>query len=350
MMVEDIIKLLYFYIFVFSCLGFAVLLKREFKKGLLLLLILSCCLGGRLLWKYSSLRYYSVLLFGGIFLSSYGIDFVLRKCSHIYLKKSFFILFLLTLLFIHSIKCFSGFNDKYISDLQETVNNNRIDSHNTFWIIRKEFLRLSNTHYDSIHKQIKILDDPDKTTNIFLEHCYYSNNVFFILSENKSSFLSPHERFQLNHFSFQYKKTGHFISNKKHNKFISIYQYTPEYPVPEIKLPPYLEHAVLKAYVPEYNAFIYHLHDKIVWLIKSPVNPKTEAIYHLYTDHPELLPPARRSFTFDNLGFSLNKTNEKDQIGDYHIFEKNIPSEYPILFFRTGFNTGGKAVWRIFAL
>ncbi len=109
-----------------------------------------------------------------------------------------------------------------------------------------------------------------------------------------------------------------------------------------------VEKGVLKAFVPEYEVYVYQCNDVLYWLIGTPVDKRTEIIFHLHTNEPEKLPDLRRKYKFANLGFRSGAKNEitkKMRCGKYRVFERTLPSEYNITSVTVGFNTSGTITW-----
>lgn len=115
---------------------------------------------------------------------------------------------------------------------------------------------------------------------------------------------------------------------------------------PDIGIP---DNAVLKAYSPDYDTFVYELDGKIIWLIGMELDANTEVIYLIYTDEPEHLPEKRLQYKFDNRGFRAKENewakNELLGINHYRVFEQEIPTEYNVTAIVVGFNTEGTITW-----
>ena len=116
--------------------------------------------------------------------------------------------------------------------------------------------------------------------------------------------------------------------------------------IPVIKGLP--ESAVLKAWNEEYDTLVYQEGDRLLWLIGTEIDKKTEVIYHIHTDEPENLPEKRVPYGFDNRGFRAGAEradNEMTSIDHYRVFEKEIPEEYNVTAVVVGFNTDGIVTW-----
>ena len=116
--------------------------------------------------------------------------------------------------------------------------------------------------------------------------------------------------------------------------------------IPVIKGLP--ERAVLKGWNEEYDTLVYQEGDRLLWLIGTEIDKKTEVIYHIHTDEPEKLPEKRVPYGFDNRGFRAGTEradNEMTSIDHYRVFEKEIPEEYHVTAIVVGFNTDGAITW-----
>lgn len=102
---------------------------------------------------------------------------------------------------------------------------------------------------------------------------------------------------------------------------------------------------ILKAYSQEYDTYIYQDGDRLVWYIGYDIEPATEIIYHIYTNDGSLLPSDRIQYGFDNRGFRPTGNNELAGVDGYRVFEKEIPTEYPITSITVGFNPGSGVTW-----
>ena len=71
--------------------------------------------------------------------------------------------------------------------------------------------------------------------------------------------------------------------------------------------------------------------------------------YHIHTDSPNLLPKRFIESGFENLSFipGVNCV-ELPSFGHYRVFERKIPTAYPITNIRVGFEVHGTITWRFF--
>ena len=106
------------------------------------------------------------------------------------------------------------------------------------------------------------------------------------------------------------------------------------------------ETAILKAYCPEYDTFVYQNGNQLLWLIGwEELDSSTEIIYHLHTNESGKLPENRVQYKFDNRGFRVETDKEIDGIGHYRVFENTIPTDYNVTAIVVGFNTEGTILW-----
>ena len=115
--------------------------------------------------------------------------------------------------------------------------------------------------------------------------------------------------------------------------------------IPVIKGLP--ESAVLKAWNEEYDTLVYQDGDRLLWLIGTEIDKKTEVIFLIQTNEKKL-PERRVQYGFDNRGFRVGTErveNELEGIDHYRVFEKEIPDEYNVTAVVVGFNTDGTITW-----
>lgn len=116
--------------------------------------------------------------------------------------------------------------------------------------------------------------------------------------------------------------------------------------IPVIKGLP--ESAVLKAWNEEYDTLVYQDGDRLLWLIGTEIDKKTEVIFLIQTNEKEKLSERRVQYGFDNRGFRVGPEkaeNELESIDHYRVFEKEIPEEYNVTAVVVGFNTDGIVTW-----
>ena len=177
----------------------------------------------------------------------------------------------------------------------------------------------------------------------------YSDSFFFFSRNTKKN--NPHVVVPQK-TSSSFREVGHFHTNNKTGIF-SIYHHTKTIPdllketnetdIPEIK--DIVERGILKAYEPQYDTYVFQVEQELIWLIGCDISPGIEIVYNLSTDSPELLPPKRIQYGFDNKCFVVQSTNDIKRVGRFIIFRKDIPVEYPIKTIKVGFNLEKKDIW-----
>lgn len=106
-----------------------------------------------------------------------------------------------------------------------------------------------------------------------------------------------------------------------------------------------MNEGILKVYQPDFDVYIFQIDNKLLWFVGTDVDKTTEIIYQIHTTRPDLLPEERIKHGFDNRGFRPNPGSESGYFGKYRLFEREIPSEYPITDVYVGFNTSGTVTW-----
>ena len=87
-------------------------------------------------------------------------------------------------------------------------------------------------------------------------------------------------------------------------------------PEPEVtgtNLQKIVRNGFLKACAPDFKVYVYQYDCKLYWLIGTPIDKRTEIIFHLHTNEPDKLPIHRIKYKFDNRGFRAGGSNEITQ-------------------------------------
>lgn len=342
-MINALLKSLYFYEIVFTIFGVLLILESKKLKYILVILAFFGAIAWRSFSSSTSSRYFCLIIFAGTFFTAYGINAIIATK---YKKQSGIIILplIIALFCIHTPKVFSGFRNNYILDLQESLKRINIKNReNDICIFEKEYNRLN---LQEAKRKIGLIptDMGEKTIDIdsiYLKYSSLANSLFIVIPEKTNE-----ERWSFSERN-RFRKIERHITSYNHDRSVSIIRYFP--PRPDINIESIFENAQLKAYVPEYDTFIYHEKGHLIWLIGGVVDEKTEIIYHAYTNIPVLLPAHRVQYGFDNLGFHINdKQFERDHIGHYRVFIRDISPAYPVSFFRAGFKRGDMFIWRTF--
>ena len=348
-MLGELTKTLLYYVGGLSCLGVCLLFKRNFKRALVFSAFLFLCIFWRSFIRLTSSRYYSIILLYGIVLSVYFANAFIHAFHSKTAKHLVIFFFLATPFILHLILLFHSFRNTYIFDLQDSIKKTALNAPQyDIWVYKKEFNRLG---YDLLqikkNNYFEFISSPNNLTNDFLQCSYFNTKTYYVISES-SSVQSPFSE-QYSHY-YKKIKIEHHNTNHNHSNFVSIYEFLSFNPLPQIDISKRFNSPIIKAFIPEYDAYIFQDGRKLFWLIGADIDRRTEIIFHIHTDRPELLPESRKKSGFDNRGFRVGYACERDRIGKYRVFEKDIPSEYPITCFRVGFNTEGAVVSRTFQL
>lgn len=340
-MIDALIKTLYYYEFLLATIGVLIILKSK-NIGLISIVV---AVFFSIVWRsytYTiSSRYFCIIIFACFFFIAYGIKRLAYKKRT---KKTIILVLIACLFSIHIPKVFLSFRNTYISDVQESIRRINIkNSEDDICIIEKEYARLKIAE---AKREIGLI--PFETDNeiydlndIYLKFSSLANKLYIVISEKNKK---RHD----NIFNEKkYRTIEQFITGFNHDKHLSVIEYYP--PTPNLNMNVSFKGARLKAYVPEYDTFIYYLNNRLIWLIGGDIEEKTEIIYHAYTNYPALLPASRVKYGFDNMGFYItDQKYEQDSIGKYRVFIRDIPNSYPISYFRAGFKKGDIFIWRKF--
>ena len=301
----------------------------------------------------NSSRYYSFFIVIGLYLATYAINCILSFAKHYNRTKSCFAIITAIVLLVHILKLFLSFNNIYIIDLQDKRKEISLHDPSAFICIDdKEFNRISDGAEDS-NKRLKEIPSSSSLIDYCIKNNLFGRNAFYFVAEKNNATRSFLKKRIANDF-IQIRETEHFITDRNHSKAISVYSMPQFNPSPDIPTSSFSYNAVLKSYIPEFDAFIYHnpQENKLIWLIGSFIDRNTKIIFQPHTDKKSLLPESRIQYGFDNRDFRHGDECEKEQLGKYRIFEKDIPMEYPITFIRCGFLPNGeeKAIERFLTI
>lgn len=240
---------------------------------------------------------------------------------------------------------FLSFNNLYIQDAKEEIDlllSN--DDNNSVMITKKEFYRLKKKNRKNQFVLDSILSNSNNLVD-YLRQQKPSNKSIYVIDyckqKNEPSFVF------INQFDlFSIKQICSLITSAQKSKRLSFYKIDSKLPKDTVKIQNWLkDNASLESYSPLYNTYVFRSSKKIYWFIGFPIDDKTEIVYHLYTNEPNLLPENRIKYGFDHRGFHKNKNNYKE-FDSYIVFEKEIPEDYPIERIIVGFYTNGTVTWR----
>ena len=324
-MVIEVFHVMFFPLFAVStfCLFF---LKKKEKFFLSAILLYSLLLRG--ICRYTSARYFCIFIFLGCFIISLLIKELNRQSLKFLLHVS-----LLVVILTQVTIAFSAFENKSVLDLQETAEKISDSSKNNFlYIYNKEEKRISNGKTFRNNDETDFLIPECSVADIslfYIKNSYFNNCLYYFLPVSKEQLHSGLVK--------DFPVHGQFSINKHNSKFICIYKHNPYTPSPEIDLHALMSNPVLKAYIPEYDAYIYQDGLQMVWVIGRSFDKSVEIVYHLYTDRPDLLPANRVQYKFDSQGFRVGGKYQCESIGKYLVFKKEIPTSYPVKNIKCGF-------------
>lgn len=362
-LVYQICKCLYIPYFAF---GILCLLSLSLHNKKFFLLLLSVCVvmcSWRLFLNTFSSRYCSAFLL--LFLVAFSLSY--KHLSSLRPFRIFsFVLFCFLFLF-NCINLFSSYRNNYIFDLQDDflffLSNNK---DNRIFLDETNSLRLSSIYTPSGCKQLfylrsALFNIKNNPSDFFYQHSFSDHDYYFCSEKgilDKTFYLTTTEDSSLQANPIKFYKIRNYITNKQKDRFFSVYTHdlisssmfscgadfsSLDY-MKEVK-----EHGVLKVYQPLFDYYLFQVRNKLLWFVGSNVEKVTEFHYHVHTDYPDRLPQKFIQSGCENLSFlpGINCT-ELPSFGHYRVFEKNIPTGYPISKIRVGCKTKDAIVWLFF--
>ena len=261
------------------------------------------------------------------------------------------------LLFYNTISVFASFRNNYIFDVREDIAElSQNNPEAVFFIPRKEMNRISDFDKHISGPRIEYASSPLEMGSIqpfFEQYDFGQKDSFFIIPEKAGSHSDQAANFMLGSKTIHRREIGRYYTNKQKRKKLSFY-------LLERFVPPFFHDAdfrssdlgkrvmnegILKVYQPDFDVYIFQIDNKLLWFVGTDVDKTTEIIYQIHTTRPDLLPEERIKHGFDNRGFRPNPGSESGYFGKYRLFEREIPSEYPITDVYVGFNTSGTVTW-----
>ena len=335
---------LYLPLLITTLFGSIALYRKNRRIAISFITVFVFCMAWRMFSRNQTTRYYSVGIVLGLFASMFLFEFMNRLAKRAKKTNVILSLFILALLSIQVIKVFSGFNNVYIADLQECLRKEQSLSPSTLTLLEdKEFNRLKNDKKED-EEEVGITQSGDvDLTDYYIRNSDYFHGSFIVIAE-KTDKLADRKNASVPGGQFIHALTQ-FNTSREHNRKITLYYHDPYEPSPDIEVDKILDNPVLKAYEPKYDAYIYQVKDKLVWFIGKEITKENLMIYHIFSDDPSLLPGKRAQIGFDNRNFRIGNPCERERIGKYRVFEKEIPSEYPVSYIRTGFNKDDINEW-----
>lgn len=289
-----------------------------------------------MLSKDQASRYYSVFIFYSLFLSLIACEYLTKRIKA---KEKLHILVFLSVLALQTPKTFSGFRNNYVSDLQDIAQDNQRKGNNKVFVYQKENKRLTYGLVKNAYKEepgLLIKEPLNDLHEFYIKNSFFNRDVLLIIPESKQTGLDRYKN-----SNGYYLKTGQFITNKKHNRYVATYWHKRYIPHPDvdISLANEIANWDIKAFIPEYETYIYKQDGNIVWLIGNELNANDKITYFIHTDFPDQLPEPRKKHRFDNRSFKFG--SQSSMFGKYTLFHKKIPDEYPVKAITCGLTVDG---------
>ena len=343
-----------FFILLIMIGGILFLSKR--KAFYLFFITVSFMLFWRLFFNINASRYCVSFLI--ILVCSLAISLKDFRC-HTHLSNTIICIVSVCFLVFNFIKLFSGFRDVYWFDLRDDMSNILFNDFNDIvFVLEKDYNRIHVTNAPIPDRQLIYIDPPlsyDELTSFYSKYFgiynYLKDDSYFFVPQKKNENISD----KIDNGVLTFKEIRHYRTNRK-TSIYSIYYHPPTPPrllrrideVNNSQLKDYLEMGVLRAYEPFFDSYVFQINNKLVWLFGSPIEVGSEVIYQIFTDSTELLPKHRQQYGFDNRDFFIRKEQEKKQCGNYVVFEKDLPVEYPITKIRVGLDFHKTVIWKRF--
>lgn len=135
--------------------------------------------------------------------------------------------------------------------------------------------------------------------------------------------------------------TNRFLLNSEIYTYNPIEFYKPDMDIESKLLREVFSNGKLCLYQKEEGMYVYQYEGKLYWIVNENINLEENGdiyiIYQPYTSQIEKLPEHRMQYKYDNLDFSFEDREYRDEISDpYRVAIRDIPDQYPITYIRTG--------------
>ena len=319
-------------IFIISLIGTIAILIRKEKYKYLIISIFLFSITWRLLSNSNSSRYFLIFIIYAIIIFTIVFN---RKNKPIKKSKVFFLELIIATYCL--LICFSSFRNNYIFDLRDSISFlSKTDPNAVIDVFHKDRKRVINGgDYNVYNIRIHSLGDYENytdLTNYYLCNSYAPNQLYSFIKFNS---LNKEKEYLLS--SSRILKVGRVYTSKNKSSFIDIINHPEFIPVPSIEINRLFPDSVFKAYIYEYDTFIYQFKDSFIWLIGKDINEDTEIVYHIYPINRLDLPKHRIQYGYDNQGFKLSKSDILNKKGKYLIITKVIPQNYHVESIICGF-------------
>ena len=301
------------------------------------------------MYGMTSSRYNASFLFFNIFFLTY----FFRKIVFFKSWKGIIVALLCVtgLIIFNTIKLNSSFRNNYIFDIKDDIRMLlSTDQSSKIYLDVKEFDRFYAPELSKKRQPQIDYSLPSNTFNKFYIHyCFWNSPVYFAyqFKETKTNTLSKLLK-DNSQSGVSFQPVRRYYTNKNKNTsflFLRSHVFIPPIP-PEIQQR--TQNGVLKTYNPDYDVYVFQIDDRLLWFVGKDITQKTEFLFFLFTNRPELLPPKRIVHGFDNKDFHVTEqknTCEREKCGKYRVFEGTIPKEYPITSVEVGYAANGKHLW-----
>lgn len=323
------------------------LLKR-IKINRVIIFIFVFSLTWRFFFKISSSRYCCNFLI--LFFICFGITLqkiVKDKYSSLATR-----LILCILLPYNIIDSLYSSQNTFILDCNEYLRSNLIEKDSVFLIDSREYSRIQ----ENIKNMQKRFDLSSHTVfeSIIGKYSFWKCDGYYVIYEKKGSRSLIDSR---------QKKVCSFVSKKKYLNIYRIKKFSPLTSIANDKIESLIQEdikngnlvsdliktitrdGILKSFNTKKNIYIYQYENKIYWFVDKNLPNDSEIICHIYSEKPDLLPPERIQYGYDNLGFILKKQKAIYSYNGYNIYSKKISNEYPIACIKVGTEYCGVVTW-----
>lgn len=322
--------------FILGCLSLTILAVSKKKRKKTILFIVFFLVIWRSAFYILSSRYCAIFL---LFIPFITLVFSNRLRN---IKACIIALVIVSLVIYNLLGAFMSFNNIYIYDAKERIELFLSDiDKNSVMITDKEFYRLKIKNKKDQFVIDSCLSDSKMLFDYLCQQKLWNKSICWIDYSEPS--IDYSRQFDL----FSIKQICSLITSAKKTKRLSFYKIDSKLPEDTVKIQNWLKNnASLASYSPLYNTYVFSNNNNIFWFIGFSIEDKTEIIYHLYTNKPNLLPENRIKYGFDNRGFLFPKNkNSYNEFDSYIVIEKEIPEDYPIERITVGFVINGTVTW-----
>ena len=238
------------------------------------------------------------------------------------------------------IKLDCSFEKKYIydleKDLKQIASNNNTKAFIDADVFHKEYYRIFSKNGISLECHGIFLEDNldyKDFMNAYYYHDPIRNDIYLLLQEKKENEKKYSE--YLNQQSISIKRIRKYYTNENKTNAYIIYKSKQSNIIQHEEFQTIVKDGELKAFIPEQDIFIYQTKNRIYWFVNKDVDKKAQITYRIYPKDSELLPEDLVEKGYDDRGFVIEKERTWKN-GDYLVFDRAIPTEYPISMILSG--------------